>query len=118
MYLIFIKTYSKYLDYYLLTSKVVIILTSRVKLIDVKATLNTSIEVSIITLNATTRFKILITYSLRMALRTIISSKSRFISFIDNMLIIIRNLVVRTRFYIIDYLRIKIILRFPFFRKV
>ena len=94
MYLIFVKTYFKYLDYYLLTLKVVIILTSRVKLINVKVILNTSIKVSIIILNTTIRFKILITYSLRIALRTIISSKSRFISFINNILIIIKNLVV------------------------
>jgi len=92
--LIFIETYSKYLDYYSLTLKVVITLTSRAKLTDVRATLDTSVEVSVIILNATICFKILITYSLRIALRTIISSKFRFISFINNILIIIRNLVV------------------------
>ena len=94
MCLIFIKTYSKYLNYYLLTPKVVITLTSRAKLTDIRATLNTSIEVSIIILNATTHFKILITYSLEIALRTIISNKSRFVGFVDNVPIIIRNLVV------------------------
>ncbi len=94
MYSIFIKSYSRYLDYYLLTSKIVITLTKRVKLIDIRAILNTRVKVSIITLNITIHFKILITYSLRIALRTIISNKSRFISFIDNIPIIIRNLVI------------------------
>ena len=94
MYSIFIKTYSRYLDYYLLTLKVVITLTRRAKLIDVRATLNTRVEVSVITLNTTIYFKILITYSLGIALRTIISNKSRFVRFIDNVPIIIRNLVV------------------------
>ena len=94
MYSIFIKTYSRYLNYYLLTPKVVITLTRRAKLIDVRAILNTRVEVSIITLNTTIYFKILITYSLGIALRIIISNKSRFIRFINNMLIIIKNLVV------------------------
>jgi fumarate reductase subunit C len=91
---IFIETYSRYLDYYLLTPKVVITLTRRAKLIDIRAILNTRVEVSIIILNTTIYFKILITYSLRIALRTITSNKSRFIRFIDNILVIIRNLVV------------------------
>ena len=95
-----------------------ITLTKRAKLIDVRVTLDTRVEVSVIILDATIRFEILITYSLGIALRTIISNKSRFVSFVDNVLVIIRNSVVRTRFYIIDYPRIKIILRFPFFRKV
>ena len=75
-------------------SKIVITLTRRAKLIDVRAILDTRVEVSIIILNTTIRFEILITYSLGIALRTIISNKSRFISFIDNILIIIRNLVI------------------------
>ncbi len=66
----------------------------RVKLIDIKAILNIRVKVSIIILNIIIRFKILITYSLKITLRTIISNKSRFISFIDNILIIIRNLVI------------------------
>jgi fumarate reductase subunit C len=94
MYLIFIETYSRYLDYYLLTPKVVITLTRRAKLIDIRAILNTRVEVSIIILNTTIYFKILITYSLGIALRTITSNKSRFVRFIDNILVIIRNLVV------------------------
>ena len=95
-----------------------ITLTRRAKLIDVRAILNTGVEVSIIILNTIIRFKILIIYSSGIALRTIISSKSRFVRFTDNVPVIIRNSVVQTRFYIIDYPRIKIILRFPFFRKV
>ena len=71
-----------------------ITLTRRAKLTDVRATLNTRVEVNVVILNITTRFKILITYSLGIALKTIISNKSRFIRFIDNMPIIIRNLVV------------------------
>ena len=94
MYLIFIETYSRYLDYYLLILKVVITLTRRAKLIDIRATLNTRVEVSIIILNTTIYFKILITYSLGIALKTIISNKSRFVRFIDNILIIIKNLVI------------------------
>ncbi len=91
---IFVKSYSRYLDYYLLIPKVVITLTRRAKLIDVRAILDTRVEVSIITLNTTIRFEILITYSLGIALRTIISNKSRFISFIDNIPIMIKNLVI------------------------
>ena len=94
-----------------------ITLTRRAKLTDVRATLDTGAEVSVIILNTIIRFKILIIYSLGIALRTIISSKSRFVRFTDNVPVTIRNSVVRTRFYIIDYPRIKIILRFPFFRK-
>jgi len=115
--LIFVESYSRYLDYYLLTPKVVITLTGRAKLMDVKATLDTRVEVSVITLDATTRFEILITYSSGMALRTIIGNKSRFVGFVDNVPVMIRNSVVRTRFYIIDCPGIKIILGFPFFRK-
>ncbi len=91
---IFVKSYSKYLDYYLLTPKVVITLTRRVKLIDVRVTLDTRVEVSVIILNTTIHFEILITYSLEIALRTIISNKSRFVSFIDNVPITIRNSVI------------------------
>ncbi len=71
-----------------------ITLTRRAKLIDIRAILDTRVKVSIIILNTTIRFKILITYSLEIVLRTIISNKSRFVSFIDNVLIIIRNLVI------------------------
>ncbi len=75
-------------------SKVVITLTRRAKLIDVRVILDTRIEVSIIILDTTICFEILITYSLEIALRTIISNKSRFVSFVDNVPIMIRNLVI------------------------
>ncbi len=71
-----------------------ITLTRRAKLIDVRAILDTRVEVSIIILNTTIRFEILITYSLGIALRTIISNKSRFVSFVNNILITIKNLVI------------------------
>ena len=109
--------FSNYLDYYLLTLKVVIMIIGRAKLSNIRAILNIGAEVSVITLDAVTRFEIPITYSLGMALRTIVRNRSRFVSFADNMLVIIRNIVVRTRFYIIDCLGIKIILGFLFFRK-
>ena len=63
-----IKNFSEYLDYYLLIPKVIITLTGRGKLADVRATLNTGAEVSIITLDAALRFEILITYSSGIAL--------------------------------------------------
>ncbi len=75
--------------------KVVITLTKRAKLIDVRAILDTRVEVSVIILDVIIRFEILITYSLEIALRTIISNKSRFISFVDNVLIIIKNSVIQ-----------------------
>ncbi len=74
--------------------KVVITLTRRAKLIDIRVILNTRVEVSVIILDIVIRFKILITYSLGIALRTIISNKSRFVSFIDNIPITIRNSVI------------------------
>ncbi len=49
-----------------------------------------------------------------MALQTIIRNKSRFVGFTNNVLVTISNIVVRTRFYIIDYLGIKVILGFLF----
>ncbi len=66
----------------------------RAKLIDIRVILNIRVKVSIIILNITICFKILITYNLRITLRTIINNKSRFIRFIDNILIIIKNLVI------------------------
>ena len=44
----------------------------------------------------------------------IIRTKFRFIGFIDNITITIRNTIVRTWFYIIESPRIKIVLGFPF----
>ena len=71
-----------------------ITMTKRAKLIDVKATFNIKAKVNIIILNVTMRFKILITYSLKMTLKTILNNKFRFIRFIDNISIIIKNSIV------------------------
>ena len=71
-----------------------IIMTKKVKLIDVKAILNIKAKVNIIILNVVIYFKILITYSLRIALKTIFNNKFKFIRFIDNVLIIIKNLII------------------------
>ena len=76
--------------------------------------LNIGAEVSVITLDAIKRFKILVTHSLGMGLWTIISNKSRFVGFVDNILVTISNTVVRTWFYIMDCLGIKVILGFLF----
>ena len=92
----------------------IIILLGRAKLFNVRATLNTGAEVSVITLDAAKRFKILVTHSLGIALRTIISNKSRFVGFVDNVLVTISNMVVRTWFYIMDCPGIKVILGFLF----
>jgi hypothetical protein len=35
----------------------------------------------------------------------------------DNVIVMIRNTIIRTRFYIIDYTRIKVVLGFLFIRK-
>jgi|SRR6266487_1099419 len=109
-----VENFSSYLDYHLPTPKVIITLTGRAKLADVRATLNTGVEVSVITLDAVKRFEILVTYSSGMALQTIIRNKSRFIGFANNVLVTISNIVVRTQFYIIDCLGIKVILGFLF----
>jgi predicted metalloprotease with PDZ domain len=63
-----IKNYSGYLDYYSPTPKVIITIARRGKLIDIRVTLDTRAEVSCISLNVVLRFKILITYSTRIAL--------------------------------------------------
>ena len=89
-----IEDYSRYTDYYLLTPKVVVTLTRKTKLTNIRATLDTRVEVSVMSLDIVTWFKILITYSSRIALKTITRNKLRFISFIDNILITIRNIVV------------------------
>jgi hypothetical protein len=34
--------------------------------------------------------------------------------FINNIIIIIKNTIIKTRFYIIDYIKIKVVLRFLF----
>jgi len=49
-----------------------------------------------------------------MSLYIIIRNKFKFIRFIDNITIIIRNTIIRTRFYIINYIKIRVVLRFLF----
>ncbi len=63
-----VENFSGYSDYYSPTPKVIIILTERAKLVDVRATLDTRAEVSVITLDTAKRFEILVTYSSGMAL--------------------------------------------------
>jgi hypothetical protein len=48
--------------------KVIITIVGRSKLIDIRVILNIKVEISIISLNIALRFKILITYSTRIAL--------------------------------------------------
>jgi hypothetical protein len=109
-----IENFSSYSDYHLLILKVIITIVGKGKLTDVKAILDTGAEVSYISLDAVLRFEILITYSTGIALRTIIRTKSRFVGFADNVTVTIGNTIVRTRFYIIKSLRIKVVLRFLF----
>jgi hypothetical protein len=109
-----IKNFLSYLDYHSLILKVIIIIAGRGKLADVKATLNTRAEVSYISLNVVLRFEIPITYNIKIALRTSIKTKFKFVGFIDNVAVTIRNTIVRTQFYIIKSLKIKVVLRFPF----
>ena len=71
-----------------------ITITKRVKLINIKATFDIKAKVNIIILNVAICFKILIIYSLRIVLKTILSNKFKFIKFIDNVLIIIKNLII------------------------
>ena len=71
-----------------------IIIIKRVKLINVKAIFNIKAKVNIIIFNVTMHFKILITYSLRITLKIILNNKFKFIRFINNVLIIIKNLIV------------------------
>jgi predicted metalloprotease with PDZ domain len=66
--LLVIKNYSGYLDHYSPAPKVIITIAGRGKLINVRVILDTRAEVSYISLNIVLRFKILITYSTRMAL--------------------------------------------------
>ena len=71
-----------------------IILIKRTKLINVKAIFNIKVKVNIIMLDVIICFKILIIYSLEMTLRIIINNKFRFIRFINNILVIIKNSIV------------------------
>jgi len=65
---LFVKNFSRYLDYYLPTPKVIITLIRRAKLANIRAILNIGAEASVITLDTTKRFKILVTHSLGIAL--------------------------------------------------
>ena len=113
-----IENFFNYSDYHSFILKVIITITDRGKLTDIRVILNTGAEVSYISLDAVLKFEISITYSTRITLRTIIKTKSKFVGFIDNVAVTIKNTIVRTRFYIIESLRIKVVLRFPFIRKV
>ena len=53
-----IENFSGYSDYHSPTPKVIVSLLGRAKLVDVRATLNTGAEVSVITLDAVERFEI------------------------------------------------------------
>ena len=97
--------------------KVIITLASQVKLTNIRVILNTSTKVSMIILDTILWFEILITYSSSIVLRIIIRNRLRFIGFVDNIPITIRNSIIWTWFYIIDYSRIKIILGFLFICK-
>ena len=85
------------------------------KISNVRITFNNGAEVSCITLETAIRLGLPITKSQSMALKTITKTKSRFISYTNNIAIIIGNLVIRIRFYIINIPDTKIILSFPFF---
>jgi hypothetical protein len=112
-----IKNYSGYSDYYSPAPKVIITIVGRGKLTNIRVILDTKAEVSYISLNAVLRFKILITYNTKIALRIIIRTKSRFVGFINNVTVTIKNTVVRTWFYIIESPKIKVVLGFPFIQK-
>ena len=99
------------------TPKIVVTIPGNTKISDVRATLDSGAEVSCITLETAIRLGLPITKSQSMALKTITGIKSRFIGYADNIAVTVGDLVVRTRFYIIDIPGTKIILGFPFFRK-
>jgi hypothetical protein len=63
-----LKNFSGYLDYYLPMPKVVITIAGRSKLANIRAILNMEAEVNIISLDVIVRFKILIIYSIGIAL--------------------------------------------------
>jgi len=105
------------ITFHLLIPKIVVTIPENTKISDVRATLNSEVEVSCITLKTAIRLGLSITKSQSMALKIIIKTKSRFISYVDNITITIENLVIRIWFYIINIPSTKIILGFPFFRK-
>ena len=66
--LLIIKNFFIYLNYYSFTLKVIIIIIGRGKLINIRVILNIKAEVNYISLNIVLRFKIPITYSIKIAL--------------------------------------------------
>jgi hypothetical protein len=62
----------------------------------VRIILDIGIEVSYISFNAVLKFKILIIYNIKIVFRTIIKIKFKFIGFINNVIIIIKNTIVKT----------------------
>ena len=66
--LLIIKNFFNYLNHYSLTLKVIIIIVGKGKLINIRVILNIKVEVNYISLNIVLRFKILITYSIKIAL--------------------------------------------------
>jgi hypothetical protein len=50
-----------------------------------------------------------------MALKSIINVKSRFIRYINNVPVIVRDYIIFIKFYIINILSIKVIFKFLFF---
>ena len=79
-----------------------------------KAILNIKAEVNYISLNTVLKFEIPITYNIKITFRMIIKIKFKFIKFINNIIVIIKNTVIKTRFYIIKSLKIKVVFKFPF----
>jgi hypothetical protein len=99
------------------TPKLVVTIPGNTKVSDVRATLDSGAEVSCMTLNTAARLGLPITRSHNMALKTITGIKSKFAGYADNVAVSVGDLVVRTRFYIMDIPGTKIILGFPFFRQ-
>jgi hypothetical protein len=63
-----LENFSGYLDYYLPIPKVIITIVDRSKLANIRAILNIEVEVNVISLDVAIRFKILIIYSIEIAL--------------------------------------------------
>ena len=76
--------------------KIIITIPENTKISDVKATFNNGAEVSYIILETAIRLSLPIIKNQSIALKTIIGIKSCFISYADNIAIIIRNLIICT----------------------
>lgn len=68
------------------------------------------------TLDTALRLGVLIIKSNNIVFKTIISTKSKFTGYTDNVAVTIRDLMIYIRFYIINIPGTRVILRFPFFR--